>query len=1398
MACKLDIKAAITDKVSSLSKTHTPEKINSMFGIEVIKPSGRIFIPSTLVDEYFEKYKQSKQESQANQPFFSVKASKPTDSITANKENYLKRLRLEINSLNQEMSRLLDKLRSIPISNVQKRAKLYKDVENISNRIDDLKVIHEDLKDDFIIDETTPQEYQQQLEAVFANDFQRVDKLLNVEGLDLDSKIRNLQETQRIVKFYTESGNFSTKTNYLFSDTTQVSEEEKMIWQSFRDKAETYQGKITDLHRQIVLDTLKSLPTVKEYMKMNNIEDFDYDFLVSPARDKDLLSMNVLTLGDSYFTEQILVVDVLRYLINKYDNAGIKQRRDVVTKIDDLLIKIKDKHNNYDVFKQIDENGFTGRIIFPYSQSYFDERRNVNKKYNDLIRRLRHKISGNTESDTSDADSSGDNISKIKKILNDAITNWKRWRLGNEIVIDYAKIPEIAEEFSQFSDEFDSNITDRERQVYKEFLIKHLGSKSYESTLNRIREKLKEYGTMLEYYQEMGNNDVNELLNNIGLRENVKLKYQKKNIKLTSEDLILVWKALNSPFYNVNELTNYVSQKIILPSDQSVSYIIDQLSEVKGKFYSYLEIVPRKYKADVKINKEKNKFEVTETNESTNYYDGNFSKIENDADLYAFWEFAIKNLALAKKMIPYKYQSQYNVNSILYMEKTFIEAFADKGKLGAVFSGAYDTVVNSLTDGQLSTTVFEENPFSPTARNINYTFLGQRKDLENKLYTKLLLQYFISKGYEFTPETYDKVKDSLDEKDIAEISSKMIQLRKQAQKEIAEKASFDLGSILKFQLGTIVALNQRDNILPLLTLLEKTVSEIKQANVNRAGDMMIDAEKNISVNELKLVNQITQLNYALDVFTGQPTQDVEGVSSRKMLTTDEKVETENLDKLKEKASLEQQQFIEALQNSLGKEVTASGTLDSAMAYLRFRYLGWAIDSQIPNAAAGYFANFAVAADGRIIKMSALRRAYNIFLHTVMPSFLRSSVKSEQLDKIKNLMYRGDFLSDATSEIQKSRFSYNEGKNKDKWFSPYTPTRTTEYMNQGVLVVARLMSVTVEDNNGKKSNLFDALDKDLKIKPEFSNIAEKWNWETGVSMESEMIKIRELISDTHGAYSEINKLYAKKKVAGRMALFFKTWLPNAIKARFGAERSSLYYGMKTKGRYRSYTPATAALAGAALGTWIVPGIGSLVGYGIGFGVAKVFGNDINKNIQSDFKDSFQALGYLLQRMFYTKMSLINPAYADKLESQFEGKFDELDAANLRANLQEIQNMLTLILVYFVAKATLYDDDEDKKNQLVHNFTINQIVKMQNDLMFYTSPQTPGKLVEQLFPLTGLIDESFTLMVSAHKTIFQYELEPNEDGFGENVLELFPNPLPSGKSLERVYAEPKIFRNMFEEE
>lgn len=1362
MACKLDIKSAITDKVAEMTKSMSPIDINRTFGYEVVKPTGRIFIPSELVDAYFQAYERSTAKA-------SPAVVMPSESAKPSEVMLKKQMEDEINKLRADRRRLIEfKGRLDPATQADQIKRVLIQLADLSDRIDKIKGKITEEGVDF--------------KRGFALDVDRVNSLITKSrrSKSLEERIRHTNEAQRIINFYLEAGNFEKGSNYLFESINLTNDAEMVeLWRGFAKEMENYQPAVSEQYKDIVVKSASSIPSVKDYLDKLGIDKLTYEYFTQATEDKGWLSKMVLRPSKNFAGgNPAISIQVLEEMIRRQEDAGIRLRRQVVTQIDELVEKIKGKHKAYDVFKRYDKSGnFTGEIIHPYNTTYFEERREESKRKLKQIERLQGK--------TSLSEFETELLSKLRKEVDE-------WHLKNEINIDYSYLTELAEEFPMFS--FETNVV--AVAEYKAKLIRHFGTKGYESHLQNIREKLNEFKILRDYYQEMAIDDMNEFRMELGIPDGVEFT--------SMQDAMKIFDAIYSPFINVKDSYKVNGMDINI---NGKSYKVGELTLLPIKNYLYAERAPRKYKGEIGFDGDN--YVVRETDTLTGHYDKAFDRITADNDLYNFWSFAIKNLELARDMMPLQYRRDYQQNSIMFIEKTVMEEMATKGLFGTAYSQAYSSLISSLTDSELGTVATEENPFDPTRRNINYNFLGARKGLEDKLFQQKISEYFVKKGYPFTVNEWNTaegkaaIREAVGAKVFNIIANDIDGLRKQAKVEVAEKASFDLGAVLKWHLGTMVALNQRDTILPMLELMERSVRDIKALKLNRAGMNMTNPIGELSETDLPVMNYVESVAHQLDVFTGKNVQKIEGVTTKKLYNLQEKAEMKKLEELKKQAKTqEQKDEIQKMQDAIGSVVTGSGAVDTALAYLRIKGLGWNLPAQIPNAAAGYYANFGLAADGRLVKMSSMRRAYNLFLNITMPSFLRTSANSEQVQKIKNLIERGDFLLDASSEMQKSRFGAETGKGIEKVLSPYTLTRMTEYMNQGVLVMARLMTTKIADKSGNMKPLWDALDGNLNLKSDFAtedNLRD-WSW-GGELMSKETTMIRKLIENTHGDYSETGRQMAKNYAAGRMAMFFKTWLPNVLHNRFGAYNPhDLTLGIATKGRYRSFTPGTAAVAGAIVGSWFAPGLGTAIGYGLGMSAAKIWGNDIHDSVMEDVKDSGVALGMLLKRLIYSKMSRLNPKYADALDSQFENYselFDETDAANLRSNLHEMQAMLTLLLVYFLAKAVLFDDDEDKKNQLVHNFIINQILKIQGDLAFFMSPQSPGKLIEQALPITGLIDSSIALVGSATSMIYGMEVGSNENTFGDNFAKLLPSPLPRTTSLEKVFNEPKYLKYWFEE-
>jgi hypothetical protein len=312
----------------------------------------------------------------------------------------------------------------------------------------------------------------------------------------------------------------------------------------------------------------------------------------------------------------------------------------------------------------------------------------------------------------------------------------------------------------------------------------------------------------------------------------------------------------------------------------------------------------------------------------------------------------------------------------------------------------------------------------------------------------------------------------------------------------------------------------------------------------------------------------------------------------------------------------------------------------------------------------------------------------------------------------------DILQTSANELfdnsQKSSLS------KLKRFGPFTLQQRSEYLNQAPIMIAVLMDMKAKDPQGNDVSLWEAMGQDAKLKEGYTSDAD---------IPKVIQKIKRISEMTHGDYN--NQLKVKSTAAGRALTQFRTWMFEGFANRFEGEKvdDMLSYGKDEpyirKGRYRSYTAGQLTTAGIGIGTMMLPGIGTLIGAGIGIVAGKIGGMQTQ---YSAVEDTLYSLKQLARKLMFMKPN-------------FEGRFSEVDAANMRKNMMELHIMLGLMGVALLLKATIEDDDED---QMITNFLLNQTIRLRTDIAFYTNPLEAEKLTKTAIPMASLVQDSYELI------------------------------------------------------
>ena len=244
---------------------------------------------------------------------------------------------------------------------------------------------------------------------------------------------------------------------------------------------------------------------------------------------------------------------------------------------------------------------------------------------------------------------------------------------------------------------------------------------------------------------------------------------------------------------------------------------------------------------------------------------------------------------------------------------------------------------------------------------------------------------------------------------------------------------------------------------------------------------------------------------------------------------------------------------------------------------------------------------------------------------------------------------------------------------------------------------------------------------------------------------------------------------KNRIFGRALMMFRGWLPMAITSRFGKEIPDLQGGIVRKGRwisYKDYYQSTGAIKGS------INIVKSLL--------MKLAGMPlINKITRVD------------------NSQLFNDLISDE--------FTEVDAANMRKNMQALIMYGSMMILTLLVKANM-DDADDEEKALCY-FWINQINRIQSDMSFFIDPTEFVKLNKNVVPVFQLVTNFEKAMESTINVVFgaddEYQQGPYKGqskqfiAWGRVVPGL--NQLPRFSSItEQLYDKNTITSMVTDEE
>jgi len=415
-----------------------------------------------------------------------------------------------------------------------------------------------------------------------------------------------------------------------------------------------------------------------------------------------------------------------------------------------------------------------------------------------------------------------DTATKLRKDAREANdkSGWNKyfnWKKQNSIVFDLRKL---------FYEEYQA--IDGKNKYSQEAITDHindlktqLGDKGYQRYLDKVKNDLNRYKEDLEW--------------------------EKQRVEALEADdsekasILDEWIKTWSPFVYAETVYEGTKNKV------GTEFIVP-------KGWRYTSEVPRKYDSGLK---------------KTGWYDEKFEQVENDTDLYNFYNYVIdKNNEL------YDYMPEYVVDELQHnylpeIHKNIIEQFSDKGMTKGLV-GWYDKVINQLTTDDISTKSYAERDprTGEIIRSLPITMLGGNMKAEDKSY------------------------------DILKVA----------------KAFATMG----------IAYKHKSKVEDSIRLAEQVMNQSLERQENAKGEHLVDAQGRPISTSNGLKNLKKQFDYAVEAGFYGHRKDQEGISKKTKLLTSEELSTKKeLTKELKEAKEEDKPLIQAKIDALGAHVVGS-------------------------------------------------------------------------------------------------------------------------------------------------------------------------------------------------------------------------------------------------------------------------------------------------------------------------------------------------------------------------------------------------------------------------------------------------------------------------------------------
>jgi uncharacterized protein with PIN domain len=575
-----------------------------------------------------------------------------------------------------------------------------------------------------------------------------------------------------------------------------------------------------------------------------------------------------------------------------------------------------------------------------------------------------------------------------------------------------------------------------------------------------------------------------------------------------------------------------------------------------------------------------------------------------------------------------------------------------------------------------------------------------------------------------TIEFWQQYGESRQTKDL--LIEKKLEWKKEIQEQLSEDRSFNLEAILKIYSMAAVSYKHKAKIEDAMNIAYSILNNAVEQQTTNAGEDIRD-QYGKPISKQGLANFSDGMDYFMATFYGEPKTLTEGAFGEKIYTSKEKLTKEELEQLAEQNKADLSSGSITKQQYLARQKIIDTQLAKLGGKKTLSDIGDNVNMYIRLKGLGWnlFAPIMNMQVGYFTNMTEASGGKRFTQAQMTKAY--GQVFWDKTGKVAKLMEKLDVLKEVQNEAYQSK---SVAKGWRKRLAPFYLTNRAEYINQAPVMVATLMNTKVKVN-GKEMSLWEAYDKDGNLPENVEFVQDKLG-EAGVKT-----RIDQTIKDIHGNYDPDAPILANKYIIGRSLLVFRKWMINSYYNRLRQEKFDEIEGFTKKGRWRSY--------------------------GNYFSEYGAFGGIFQMTLQLGKKIMF-------------------------MNTNFDEKLSDIDAQNMRKNLTEILFLMSATSLALLLKALTKGDDDDDEGNLKYlcYFYINQLGRLERDIMFYIDPQQFKSVLKDPFPIMGVVGDSYDVVTRSFNLITGGE-DDYQSGFRKGQSKTWTSVkkmVPGASNIDRL--------------